>query len=404
MWGAAQPSGMTEARLRLDFGLRPAILAFNEWAVPGLGGAFFVRQLSWACMGLRLAEEVATDATPAQIAEAMEALASWIVIRPSPVRVTDPRVQGKRKLADRDSLSFRDIARRGAYVTVPFRRSATRALPGLGFCVEEQARFSALELGSAGIELAELAFASEAADGEDDARRALRRWIEIEDRPIKKVAQSIKAALDPRVASDAEKNLVRSQTLTDARRANLAVLLAQHTNASLNTLAGRASFLHGVTDREHAERLRICFAFEDLRRAALDAAQSVSDAIEAAAQRTEALAAHSVVSTAFGTLADHARGLAVLFEGDAPPEAREFCDEQAPSQPLQARVAALTRRVPLVFSVIEDRVDKGIGYSRKRLAEDDPYDPGENDLPPTLGVPRPLVRLRRLLADCEAQT
>ncbi len=39
--------------MRLDLGLRPAILRFNEWAVPGMGGAFFVRQLSW-CKGLSL--------------------------------------------------------------------------------------------------------------------------------------------------------------------------------------------------------------------------------------------------------------------------------------------------------------------------------------------------------------
>ena len=226
MWGATEPKDVIQMRLRLDFGLRRAIMGFNEWAVPGLGGAFFVRQLSWACMGLRLAQDVDTPATPARIAEALEAFASWIVVRRDPQAKLEHRIQGKRKLAGRTSLSFNDVTKRGAYVTVPFRRSATRALPGLNLCVREEARFSALELTSAGIELAELAFASgRALDG--DARRWLKEWVEEGDKDAKKVQPAIKAALQPSLASAAEKRLVLERVRGDARRADLERLLSR---------------------------------------------------------------------------------------------------------------------------------------------------------------------------------
>ena len=79
-WGAIEPAESSTSRLRLDFGLRSAILRFNEWAVPGLGGAFFVRQLSWSCMGLRLAPDIGDKTTAARIAEGLEALAGWVTM------------------------------------------------------------------------------------------------------------------------------------------------------------------------------------------------------------------------------------------------------------------------------------------------------------------------------------
>lgn len=399
MWGAAEPKDFAQMRLRLDFGLRRAIMGFNEWAVPGLGGAFFVRQLSWACMGLRLAQEVDTPATPARIAEALEAFASWIVVRRDPQAKSEHRVQGKRKLTGRTSLSFSDVAEGGAYVTVPFRRSATRALPGLKLCVREEARFSALELTPAGIELAELAFAS-GRDLKGDARRWLKGWIETGNEGTKKVPPAIKAALLPSLASNAEKHLVLERVRGDARRADLERLLHSHSDAMLATKSGRNSFLAKMRHAEHAARLATCFAFEDVRASTLQAAQAISTAIRGSAQAVQALAKHQDVADAFAALGRDCDVLRASIAPETPVDALGFCAEQSGAHGLVERVALLVSRAPMVFSVIDGRVDHGAAYTGRPLMADDAYDLQENNTQEdSYGVPRPLLRLRQLLVE-----
>lgn len=403
MWGAVEPKDFAQMRLRLDFGLRRAIMGFNEWAVPGLGGAFFVRQLSWACMGLRLAPEVNTQATPARIAEALEAFASWIVVRGDPRARLEHRVQGKRKFAGRTSLSFSDVAKGGAYVTVPFRRSATRALPGLKFCVREEVRFSALELTPAGIELAELAFASGQGLG-GNARRWLSEWIEKDDKDTRKVQPAIKAALEPSSASAAERHLVLEHVRGDVRRADLERLLRRYTDAALVTRSGRDRFLADVQHAEHAGRLATCFAFEDVRTSILQAAQAVSDAIRSSAQEVQALVERQDVAEAFAGLGRDCDTLRASAALGTPLDALGFCAEQSGSRGLEERVALLAGRAPMVFSVIDGRIDQGVAYTDKPLVADDAYDHQENDVQKdTYGVPRPLLRLRQLLVDAGAQ-
>ncbi|WNC94616.1 hypothetical protein RI103_36365 [Paraburkholderia sp. FT54] len=388
-------------RLRLDFGLRRAIMGFNEWAVPGLGGAFFVRQLSWACMGLRLAQEMETSATPARIAEALEAMASWIVVRRGAQAETEPRVQGKRKFAGRNSLSFSDVATGGTYVTVPFRRSVTRALPGLNLCIREEARFSKLELTPAGIELAELAFAS-GQQSEGGARRWLKQWIQLEDKEAKNVQQVVKDALEPALASDAEKRLVLERVRADERRAVLATLLCTHTDAKLATESGRKSLLDGVHHAEHAARLATCFAFEDVRASALQAAQSIGGAIQGSAQEVRDLAARQDVAEAFDALGRECDAMRDGAAPGAPSDAVGFCQEQSHSRMLEERIASLAGRAPMLFSVIEGRIDQGVAYTGKPLVADDAYEVQETEVPQARGVPGPLLRFRRLLADAGA--
>jgi hypothetical protein len=397
MWGAVEPKDFAQTRLRLDFGLRRAIMGFNEWAVPGLGGAFFVRQLSWACMGLRLAQELETSATPARIAEALEAMASWIVVRRGTLSEMEPRVQGKRKFAGRQSLSFSEVANGGAYVTVPFRRSATRALPGLKFCIREEARFSALELAPAGIELAELALSGSKSEG--NPRRWLKDWIRFDRKDAKNVPLGVKAALEPALATDAEKRLVLERVRADGRRAVLASLLRTHTGESLANEAGRQRLLRGVRDSEHASRLETCFAFEDVRAATLQAAQSISNAIQGSAQEVRALVTRPDLIEAFDVLGLACDAMRVRAAPGAPLDAVAFCGQQSTSVSLEKRVASLAARAPMFFSVISGRIDRGVAYTGKPLVADDAYDALESEVAPTRGVPGPLLRFRRLLDD-----
>lgn len=391
-WGPIEPAESSASRSRLDFGLRPAILCFNEWAVPGLGGVFFVRQLSWGCMGLRLAQDLNGKVSAARIAEGIEALASWIVVRHSNARrVEDDRVQGKRKFADVSALSFDAVSRGGAYVTVPFRRATTRALPGLGFCREE-ARFSALTLTQHGLALAESAMA------DADARMRLTEWLHSGTTEIHRVSEALKKTLLPEFTTDAERTLVHRQVVADDRRLTVGRILQHISVKRLVGTEGRSSFLRELPDPIMRKRLAACFAFEDLRSASLTAAQSVSDAIQDGPRTAAALAACTDVSVRFATLEGAASTLSGLLPQDAPAEAAAFCAEQGNGIPLTKRILTLCSRVPMNFSVIEDHVDQGIGYTRELVA-DDPFGvPGEVE-EKQLPIPRPIIRLRRLLTE-----
>ncbi|SDY19399.1 hypothetical protein SAMN05518669_11027 [Variovorax sp. YR634] len=389
-WGAIEPAENSASRLRLDFGLRPAILRFNEWAAPGLGGAFFVRQLSWGCMGLRLAQELERQSSAARIAEGIEALASWISVRDSAGRVEDDRVQGKRKFAEVSALSFDAVSRGGAYVTVPFRRAATRALPGLGFCHEE-ARFNALSLTQHGSELAEIAMA------DVDARARLVDWLEAGTAKIRRVRDTLRKSLLPEFATDLERALVHRQVLAHEGRRTIAGLLHQIPVDDLAGEQGRGRFLEGLPDPAMRARLATCFAFEDLRAASLAAAQEVSDAIHGGSLTAPSLAARAGVRARFGALEKEASALGTRLPQDAPAEAAAFCAEQA-GGPLATRVLALCSRVPMIFSVFGERIDQGIGYTDELVA-DDPYDAAEANEGRQLPIPRPVIRLRRLLEE-----
>jgi len=391
-WGAIEPAESSESRLRLDFGLRPAILRFNEWAVPGLGGAFFVRQLTWGCMGLRLAQELDGKASAARIAEGLEALAGWIVVRQSRGRrVEDDRVQGKRKFAEVASLSFDSVSRGGAYVTVPFRRAATRALPGLGFC-QEEARFSALTLTQQGVELAESAMVY------DDARARIFEWLRTGTTELHRVSDELKRTLLPEFASDAERKLVHKQVLENDERRTIGRLLHKTSIEELAGAEGRNSFLAGLPDAGRRKRLKTCFAFEDLRAASLAAAQEVCNVIDDGPRTASALATRASVIRGFSTLEIQASTLNGLLAEDAPAEAAAFCAEQGAGAPLPRRILALCSRVPMIFSVIGDRIDQGIGYTRELVA-DDPSGAPPVGADQQLAVPRPIVRLRRLLME-----
>lgn len=392
IWGAIEPAESISGRLRLDFGLRPAILRFNEWAVPGLGGAFFVRQLSWACMGLRLAQDLDGRASPARVAEGLEALASWIAVRQAKDTLAqEDRVQGKRKFAGVSSLSFNDVSRGGTYVTVPFRRAATRALPGLGFCKEE-ANFNALRLTQYGSELAESAML------DDGARKRIVQWLQAGTVPIHKVAEPLKKALLPEFATNTELNLVRTRVLADRSRETLAGLLHKSSDESLASVDGRERFLRGLTDGAMRERLASCFVFEDLRFASLAAAQIIANEIFDRPRPAAVLANSAEVQDSFARLQQIVTNLGALLPQDAPPEATAFCSEQAEGVSGVTRIVSLCSRVPMIFSVIGDQIDKGIGYSREIFAEE-PFDNTEVKQELPIPVPRPLIRLRRLLME-----
>lgn len=396
IWGSVEPAESSQSRLRLDFGLRPAILALNEWAVPGLGGAYFVRQLTWSCLGIMLAGELERPTMAAPIAEAIEALASWIALGQGGYEKSD-QVQGKRKLRNLSSISFDAVSRGGAYVTVPFRRAATAALPGLGFCNTVESRFNNLALSSAGLDLANTVLA------DDTVAKRLRTWISAAATPISSTSKALKQAILPDHTTAEECRLVFNQLTAHPIRAHIAGLL-QQLDAGLTPLQsdeGIADFLKRIDDRTQRARLDVCFAFERVRASALQAAQTLVDAIDVQAQPWAALAGSDEVKHTFNTLQGHCSALhaRAIRLTDIPPELQTFCEEHSATVDLQQRTRAVAARLPQLFTLQAHALDRGIAHSRG-LQLTEAIDPSDSEgVPAGVLVPRPLLRLRRLYAE-----
>lgn len=329
-WGTIEPVESLQTRLRLDFGLRPAILAFNEWAVPGLGGAFFVRQLTWSCVGIRLAEEMNKPLMASRIAEALEAFASWIALKRSNDYEKDDRVQGKRKFRDVDDVSFDAMTGGGAYVTVPFRRAATASLSGLDLCVRAETRFNSLRLSRSGVALAQTVLSNRRVAG------ILHRFIKESSKAHSRIHDDVKYALLPGDATEEECSIVKTRLFSNSRRARVLQLLVQEDDAltSLQSSQGQLAFLNQITDTHHRAQLDACFAFERVRSGALNGAQALADCIKATSQTWTNIAAALEVKAKFASLARSSDELATKLRTlqGVPPEIIIFCDEQGGGQ------------------------------------------------------------------------
>jgi len=75
------PETVVSQRRPRTLGLGAAVRAFDELAVPGLGGVWFGKQLFLATLGVAVAEKVRGCGMPVQnieVTNAVEALACWL--------------------------------------------------------------------------------------------------------------------------------------------------------------------------------------------------------------------------------------------------------------------------------------------------------------------------------------
>lgn len=71
-WGMLAPENVKTSRRRLTLGLGKAVMLYNEAAVPGLGGLWFIRQAALALLGIRIAEETRHEGSKIEVANAIE--------------------------------------------------------------------------------------------------------------------------------------------------------------------------------------------------------------------------------------------------------------------------------------------------------------------------------------------
>ena len=74
-WGLLGPEKIESVRRARSLGVAAAVRAFNDLAVPGLGGVWFGKQIVLATLGVYLAEKVSAKHSNIKVANAVEALA-----------------------------------------------------------------------------------------------------------------------------------------------------------------------------------------------------------------------------------------------------------------------------------------------------------------------------------------
>ncbi len=302
------PEDFAVRRADLTFGLRSAILFFQELAVPGIGGAWYVRHFSWPIAAISLAREAKFRFRPATIANALEALANkaeWAVT-PEEDRVT-LAVLGKRAFArEPHEWRFGRLKERECYVQATRRQTVTRSLPsdvGLGFALEA-GRFNNLELSEAGRELAEAFLDSTEQQGLGKGRPFLRlnlsKWIEGTFKPGDYVAELCKR-LGYRHATRAEKNLVRGRLLSAVppthtaagkdpkRRSRLAQCLEKTVrgpgDAPNVQRLQKELCKNGAQGQQHAEEIETALLFDEMREAAVRFLARLAELVDQAGNR-----------------------------------------------------------------------------------------------------------------------
>ena len=144
-WGLLGPEALAGERRTRTLGLGAAVRAFNDLAVPGLGGVWFGKQLFLATLGVAIAQRVRDSGRRVQnieVANAVEALACWLALTANGW-TRDPRVRGATKMRDKTDLSFANMRRPGFYVTQPMRQATVQPVRALGLVESSGERFNA---------------------------------------------------------------------------------------------------------------------------------------------------------------------------------------------------------------------------------------------------------------------
>lgn len=149
-WGLLGPEFLPSSRRTRTLDVGAAVRAFNDLAVPGLGGAWFGKQIVLALLGVEVANQA--GAHNMEVANAIEALACWLAFNSSGW-TPDARLRGQRKLRTRKDLGFKVVRRSNFYVTQPMRRATVQTLPALGLVESAGFRFNGFKCTDAGRDL-----------------------------------------------------------------------------------------------------------------------------------------------------------------------------------------------------------------------------------------------------------
>jgi len=158
-WGLLGPEQLVSERRTRTLGVGVAVRAFNDLAVPSLGGVRFTKGVFLACLGVNVAERVRAEGLQVsniQVTNAIEALACCLSYENNNW-TADKRLLGRTKLQGKNDLSYKAVSSNNFYVTQPMRMATVQTLPGLGLVDAQGERFNSYSLSEDGLNFVKVA-------------------------------------------------------------------------------------------------------------------------------------------------------------------------------------------------------------------------------------------------------
>ena len=274
-------------RADMSLGMRRASRFYSELVVPGIGGAWRVRHLSWSVAGIFIKQQLQCKHSAIAIGHGIEALGNkieWHVSKSD--NTQEIRIRGIRAFArNPESWSFAELHQKRFYVQITHRQQCTRALPndiGLGF-TEGSSRFNAMSLTPIGMDLAR-AFMNQVGVGKGRPKilTQLTDWIISDFDPAESV-EKLKQALCSSAPTKEERQIVfgRLQSLVpdsfelghrDSHRRERLMRFLEVVVADKQDWNDTEELLRWLEANDgilHAMDIRTAIAFEDMRLAGI---------------------------------------------------------------------------------------------------------------------------------------
>lgn len=289
-------------RADMSLGMRRAARYYNELVVPGIGGAWRVRHLSWSVAGIYLKQKIDGKHPAIAITHGIEALGNkleWSGTEDTSRK--ELRIRGIRAFTrNDDSWAFSELSQKRFYVQITHRQQCTRALPsdtGLGF-TQGSSRFNAMALTSIGEELAKFLIDRRGVGG-SKLETNLKEWVANAFDPASYL-DKLKDLLSPLSPTDQECKLVygRLQSLVPAstevglrdphRRERLIRFLESEVREQKDWSSTEAllSWLEVTPGGGlHAKDIRTAITFEDMRLAGVNILGCIAQLLSSATAR-----------------------------------------------------------------------------------------------------------------------
>lgn len=386
--GLLGPEKLSNERRTRKLGIGAAVRAFNDLAVPGLGGVWFGKQLFMAVLGVAVAERVRNDGKSAkniETANAIEALACWLAFNRNGWQA-DARIRGKTKMQGKNDLTYTVISKPSFYVTQPMRMATVQPLLALGLVIASGERFNAFACSPQGH-----AFIDAACSDIKPFYRSqsileyLGNWVKGQQLSSEKILEALTHALSPVIALPSGAREVLREVLIQGIGEE-----GQRRRTALAWVEGlrntRPQSMPWTTKPDMLTEAH----WHDLHAGALffmtrDAAIKLLDQVESyiASQNELCLSLAKGLPDAFTAAILSLRIQAQQFlakKHDPTPDklARKFCEECANTDDILL-LTALVKRDDRVLRLHERSIVPGPAFKGKQSVQDNSPDLGDDD-------------------------
>jgi len=387
-WGLLGPEKLDRTRRTRTLGLGASVRAFNDLAVPGLGGVWFGKQLFLAVLGVAIAEQVRNSGGQAAniaTANAAEALACWLALDSNGWQ-SDSRLRGASKMQGKEDLAFAKVSQRSFYVTQPMRMRTVQPLLALGLVTSNSQRFSGFSCSEQGY-----AFIEEACSKSNPCYYSKSVLDHLADwankKPVNVKLEKLRTALSPlEPLPKRSREILREQLVQgsgDANRRRAALAWVENLHKSRPDSIDWDSKPDSLTD-EHWKDLRAGAKFFLAREAAIALLDQTES--QMANQSEPRFPLDSELSKALvqaiQSLQQHCQ--AFLDENHDPTQlASEFCRECVNANTPTIMLERLVKRDDRVLRLRGRLVVPGPAYRGASIPQpDEPADPEEESPKP----------------------